>query len=74
MESNEPKVIYAFTAKGLLPNGGKFRAFGRVQAEDGYPWSAFEAAADVVEKQSGHRPDTSKGGVTLRRLKKQPRS
>lgn len=74
MESNEPKVFYAFTAKGLLPSGGKFRASERVQADDGYPWSAFEAAADVVEKQTGYRPDTSKGGVTLRRRKKQPRS
>ncbi len=66
-------VTYSFTAKGKTPDGNKWRCSGTIGHLDGYPFEAFEAAADLVEKQMGVRPDTSNCGVTLRKLTKKGR-
>lgn len=67
-------VTYSFTAKGKTPDGNKFRCSGTIVHEDGYPMSAFEAAADCVLKSPiGVRPDVGSGQVTLRKLKTKPK-
>ncbi len=73
-ETRSQTVTYSFTAKGKTPKGNKWRCSGTISHEDGYPMAAFEAVADLVEKQMGVRPNTSESGnVTLRKLTKKGR-
>jgi hypothetical protein len=64
---------YKFFAKGILPDGNKFKCDGTFYGpeSDGVPpYVCWEMAADIVEKSPlGIRPNLDKSDIKIQKLK-----